>query len=117
MSDFERVTEFERQLRETLQRREPPRDLTGSVMARIGRDSQVTTPARRGAWGGWRWVSVAAAVAAMLIASVGVRHLEEVRKGEQAKRQLMLALNVTRQKLVIAEKKIDELNHRRIAYE
>ena len=117
MSDFERVTEFERQLRETLQRREPPRDLTGSVMAGIGRHSQVMAPARRRAWREWRWVSVAVGVAAMLIASVGVRHLEEVRKGEQAKRQLMLALNVTRQKLAIAEKTVNELNHRRIGYE
>jgi uncharacterized protein HemX len=100
------MTDFDRQLREALQRREPPRDLTRSVMARIEPPRQMT----------WRWVP-AVAIAAMLVLSVGVYRWEQYRKGQQAKQQVMLALRVTAQKLAVAERKVNELNHRRIGYE
>jgi hypothetical protein len=53
----------------------------------------------------------------MLVLSVGGYRWEEYRKGQQAKQQVMLALRVTAQKLAVAERKVNELNHRRIGYE
>jgi hypothetical protein len=100
------MTDFDRELCEALKRREPPRDLTGSVMARI-------EPARRP----WRWVPAAAGIAALLVLSVGMYRWEEYRRGQQAKREVMLALKVTAQKLAVAERKVGELNRRRIGYE
>ena len=104
------MTDFDRELREALKRREPPRDLTGSVMARIGWD-------RPTAWERWRWVPAVAGIAALLVLSVGGYRWEEYRKGQQAKEQVMLALKVTAQKLAVAESKVSELSHRRIGYE
>jgi hypothetical protein len=110
------MTDFDREMREALRRQEPPRDLTGSVMARI-------EGPRRAALKKSRWVPAAAGIAAMLVLSVGgyrvyeVRKGEEYRKGQQAKQQVMLAMRVTAQKLAVAERKVSELNHRRIGYE
>jgi hypothetical protein len=102
------MTDFDRQLSEALKRREPPRDLTASVMARIG-------PRRRATWTARVWVPIG--IAAMVLLSVTVYRWEEVQKGREAKRQVMLALEVTTQKLAVAQKKVNELNHRRIGYE
>jgi hypothetical protein len=103
------MTDFDRQLSEALKRREPPRDLTASVMARI-------EPQRRATWSARLWVPIG--IAAMLLLSIGVyRRWEEVQKGREAKRQVMVALELTTQKLAIAQKRVNELNHRRIGYE
>jgi hypothetical protein len=102
------MTDFDRELSEALKRREPPRDLTASVMARI-------EPPRRTSWSARLWVPMG--IAATLIAGVGMYRWEEVQRGQEAKRQVMLALEVTSQKLAVAGKKVNELNHRRIGYE
>jgi len=102
------MTDFDRELSQALKRREPPRDLTASVMARIERR-------RRTSWSARLWVPVG--IAATLVAGLGVYRWEEVQRGQEAKRQVMLALEVTGQKLAIAGKRVDELNHRRIGYE
>jgi hypothetical protein len=127
------MTDFDRQLSEALKRREPPRDLTASVMARIERTGRrgilpgsgnpavasvvrSVTGERRTALR--RWIPAWAAIAAILLLSIGVyRRWEEVQKGREAKRQVMLALEVTTQKLAVAQKRVNELNHRRIGYE
>jgi hypothetical protein len=100
------MMDFDQELKKALKRREPPRDLTGSVMARIE-----TVPKAR-----WRWIP-AAGIAALLVVGVGGYQWEQYQKGQQAKRQVMLAMRVTAQKLAVAESKVSELNHRRIAYE
>jgi hypothetical protein len=102
------MTDFDRQLSEALKRREPLRDLTASVMARI-------EPQRRTTWSARFWVPIG--IAAMLTVSIGVYRWEEVQKGREAKRQVMVALELTTQKLAIAQKRVNELNHRRIGYE
>ena len=108
------MTDFDRQLHQALKRREPPRDLTARVMARID-------PPQRNWWGSlhWvaRWVPATVALGAMLIASVGMYRLNQYRKGQQAKQQVMVALQVTARKLAVAQRGVDELNHRRIGYE
>ncbi len=102
------MTDFDRQLSEALKRREPPRDLTASVMARID-------PPRRTSWSTLLWIPMG--IAATLVTGLGMYRWEEVQRGQEAKRQVMLALEVTGQKLAIAGKRVNELNHRRIGYE
>jgi hypothetical protein len=104
------MTDFDRQLHEALKRRQPPRDLTDAILARL-------EPPRPKPGLAWRWVPAAVAIAAMLIAGVGMYRLDQYRKGQEAKRELMVALGVTAQKLAVAEQRVNELNHRRIGYE
>lgn len=108
------MKDFGGQLREALKRREPPRDLTAGIMARIA-------PPQENWWGSlpWvaRWIPATVALAAMLIASVGMYRLDQYRKGQQAKQQVMVALQLTARKLAVAQRRVDELNHRRIGYE
>ena len=113
------MKDFEDQLHQALKRREPPRDLTASIMARIN-PARIDPPQRN--WLGSlhrvaRWVPATVALAAMLIASVGMYRLDQYRKGQQAKQQVMVALQVTARKLAVAQRSVNELNHRRIGYE
>jgi len=126
------MTDFDRQLSQALKRREPPRDLTPGVMARIertgrrgilaGSGNPAAASVVRSVTGEKRpasrlWVPAWAAIAAMLLLSVGIYRWEEVQKGREAKRQVMQALELTTQKLAVAQKRVNELNHRRIGYE
>ena len=103
------MMDFENDLREELKRREPPRDLTSGVMARIARDAR---PQPRFAWR--PLVAIAAAVVVMF---GGLEQYQQYRKGQEAKQQLMLALEITAQKLAAAQEKVGELNRRRIGHE
>ena len=118
------MKDFDQQLQQALKRREPPRDLTASIIARIDPariDPARIDPPQRNWWGSlhWvaRWVPATVALAAMLIASVGMYRLDQYRKGQQAKRQVMLALQLTARKLAVAQRSVNELSHRRIGYE
>jgi len=87
------MTDFESGLREALRRREPPRDLTNAVMARVA-------VRRRSLW------PAVAAVALVTAAGVG--------EGLRAKRELMFAVELTSRKLGVAQAKVMELSQRRI---
>ncbi len=100
------MTDFEGELRDALARREPPRDLTGRIMARI------EPPRRMRSWRPW----LAATAAAALLAA-RVSRYQEYRKGQEAKQQVMLALEITAQKLAAAQQKIGELSQRRIGHD
>ena len=103
------MTDFERDLRRTLQRREPPRDLSAGVMVRIG-----AGPKRAPIFGGLQWRAVLAAAAVVMLLVAGLERYREYERGQLAKRQLMLALQITAQKLAVAQEKVDELSRRRI---
>jgi hypothetical protein len=90
------MTDFESGLKDALRRREPPRDLTDRVMARVG-------PARRS------WWPAVAAVALVTATGVG--------EGLRAKQQLMFAMELTSRKLGVAQAKVTELSRRRIGRE
>jgi hypothetical protein len=100
------MTNFEHDLQRALRRREPPRDLTADVMARI-------EPRRRIL--GWRPALAAAAVVLLMLG--GWDRYREYRQGVQAKEQLMLAVQITTVKLAVAQAKISELNRRRIGHD
>ena len=106
------MTDFERDLRRTLKRREPPRDLTPAVMARIE-----TSPKRTWSFGGFYWRQALAAAAVLVVLVAGIDRYSEYRKGQEAKQQLMLALQITGRKLAVVQAKVDELNRRSIGHD
>lgn len=96
--------ELESQLRATLARRPAPDGFAAKVIRRAG-------PAQ----GNAHWARVAA-VAAMLAVTVGGglswrKHLEEQRRGEETKRQLMLALQIASDKLGVVQNALDRSTH------
>lgn len=103
------MNDFENHLRRVLGRREPPRDLNRAVMARIAQPS-------RPAWL-TLWRPVLAAAAVLLILVTGFDRYREYRRGQEAKRQVMLALEITAKKLAVVQKKIGQLSQRSIVYD
>lgn len=97
------MTDFEDELRSALRRENAPARFADRVLER-------TTP-RAGArphWSAW-------AVAASLVLSMGgVEYKRRKDEGEQAKQQLLLALDITSSKLALAQKRVDELSQRTI---
>jgi len=106
------MTDFEKDLQRTLRRREPPQDLAPGIMARIG-----AQPTRQWKFWGFYWRQAVAAVAALLVLGVGLDQYREYRKGQEAKRQLILALQITNQKLSVVQAKVDKLNRRSIGHD
>jgi hypothetical protein len=89
--DEKDMAEFERKLRLALQHREAPLGLKKRVLARTRERRQ----AERGRW--WMVQRIAAsAVLAAIFGGAAVYHrLEERRKGEEAREQVLTALRIT----------------------
>jgi len=109
------MSEFENNLRRTLKRREPPRDLTPGIMRRI-EPATKPRPESKFRWI-WNWRPVVAAAAAVMMLTVGVEQYREYRKAQEAKQQVMLALQITGQKLSLVQAKVDRLSQRSIGHE
>jgi hypothetical protein len=101
------MNDLEARLREVLARREPSPGFRGRVLARL--QAQRRRPARR--------IWPAAVLAASLALAAGLpfarRELNR-RQGEQAKAQLILALDITQQKLALTERRLAALQERKI---
>jgi hypothetical protein len=108
--------EFEEQVREGLQRCEPPAGFADGVIQRVADETKLRVmPARSrnysGKWGVRQW-----AVAAALLVAVGggvleQRHIEERRQqvaAEQARAQLMTALQITSTQLQRVDREINQ---------
>jgi hypothetical protein len=96
------MNEFEDQLREALQRREPPEGFAERVIARV--------PQRRATVWTMHWRSIAAIAAVLVVTfSAGLfewhRQVERAERAEAANRQLMYALR-------LAAEKLDHVQHR-----
>ena len=85
-------------LRFALRRKEPPPGFADRVLARL----PVTLPARRPSRV-WRW---AAAAAACVLLAAGGDQYYQYRRGMEAKRQLLLALEITQEKLELVESRL-----------
>lgn len=94
--------DFEAQLREALTRAPAPDGFAGKVLERV-------TASRRQP----RWRAPLAVAAAVLVAigAVGWQRLEEQRRAEEAKRQLMLALEITSEKLSVVNQVLNRSTH------
>ena len=106
------MTDFERDLQRALQRREPERDLTPQIMQRIG-----AAPKHGWFLGSFHWRQAIAATAAVVVLATGIDRYREYRKEQEAKQQLILALQITGRKLAVVQAKIDELNRRSIGHD
>jgi len=85
------LQDFERKLRIAMARREAPLGLKARVLARARERRQ----ARQSLWGMWQRVTAVLVLAAAVGGIAEYRHVEEVRKGEAARAQVLTALRIT----------------------
>jgi hypothetical protein len=87
------MSQFERNLRESLRRRQPPADFAEKVLART-RNADVPRVLVL-----WRPLAVAALVLLMIGGSILIREQQRQTEHEKAKEQLMVGLRITGSKL------------------
>ena len=106
--------EFEKALKEALSRKEPPAGFVDRVMARIpetpasGGGKVRVMPSRR-PW----WLAIGLAASLAVGSFAGLRY-QQYRQGQEASRQLMLALQITSDKLTLAQHKVIGFSERRV---
>lgn len=93
------MNDLERELQRALSRKDAPAGFAERVLARVA-------PPRRRSWTLW----IPAAVAACVLLAAGVVHQREVDQGEEAKRQLLTALEITAKTIQFAESKVQRLD-------
>lgn len=104
---------LERELKKALQRVEPPAGFAERVLARAAREEASSAQPR--AWFRWfgmsglRWAVACALCLALAGSAVLYRHQRQ-EKGEQAKEQVMLALQITSSKLRIASESVQQIS-------
>jgi uncharacterized protein HemX len=89
------MSDIERELREALQRKQPPDGFDHRVMERAALS-------RRSKGRGRQWIP--AAIAAFLLISVSGAYWQRQRQAARAKEQLMQALQITGQTLTLVER-------------
>lgn len=108
------MSRFEDELREALQREQPPEGFTDRVLARVD-----VAARRSGVWSrladafrvpALRWATVAVVAVATVIGVQYYRTREIRAEGEAAKQQVMLALHITGNKLQVAQQKVRQLS-------
>ena len=105
------MSQFERDLRESLKRREPPAGFANKVIARAHATD------KRSAWG-WSWQWAAAAALVLLIVGGGAFSVREQRRqteNERKKEQLMASLRIAGSKLRFVEERLDAIRQRTIS--
>lgn len=103
------MDDFEKELAQALQRRPAPPSLKRRVMERRG---LLTVQRRRISWVIWERVAAGLLVAAMVGGAVEWRmhKAEEQRRGEEARRQVMIALRITGHALNEVNARLNEHN-------
>jgi hypothetical protein len=86
------MDEFEQELRQSLERRPAPPGLKRKIMAERGR---LRTERIRSRTVIWQRLAASLALAAVVGGGVAWREREQERKGEEARRQVMIALRIT----------------------
>jgi hypothetical protein len=92
--EFEQMDDFEKELQQALERRPAPPGLKGKILQRRG----LRTIERRHSFALiWQRVAAGLLVGAMLGGGLvwQMQRAEERRKGEEARRQVMIALRIT----------------------
>jgi len=88
----EPLNEFEQELRQALERRPAPPGLKRKIMAERGR---LRTERIRSRTVIWQRLAASLALVAVVGGGVAWREREQERKGEEARRQVMIALRIT----------------------
>ncbi|HEV2134156.1 MAG TPA: hypothetical protein VGR47_07820 [Terracidiphilus sp.] len=89
--ELEGMEEFERELKQALERMPAPPGLKHRLM--VKKQEQFAMRRRRVVW--WQRLAVAAALICMLAGAWTWRNAEQRREGEEARRQVILALRIT----------------------
>ncbi len=95
---------FELELRRVMQRTEPPPGFAEKVIAHTRAAERRPRPMP------WMAAALAAAVL-MTFGAATVKHMEDLRRGEEAKRQLFLALEITGEKLATVNQVLNGSTH------
>ena len=105
------MSQFERDLREALRRKEPPPGFAGRVIARA---REIDERKARWSWKwSWRWSAAAAMVVMLLV--VGALYREHRRQeAERSKDQLLLALRVTGAKVRLVQERLSQIQMKTI---
>ncbi len=99
------MNDFEHELKASLKRVEPPADLAEEVLARVAAERR-----RPGRGHAARWLPWAMAAALAVAAGPAVRQW----RGERAKAELLMAIDITNHQLERVEQRLDSLNQRTI---
>jgi hypothetical protein len=100
------MSQFERDLRECLRRREPPLGFTGRVLARARDDERGDL---RSAWRrSWGWATVVTMVVMLFVGDSLYQMHRRRLQAEQSKEQLMVALRVTGSKLQLIQARLEK---------
>jgi hypothetical protein len=95
------MSRLDDELKQALRRHEPPEGFADRVLAAVpARSARRILP---------RWFAAAAAVV-LIAGGAGYEHRRQVREGEQAKEQVMLALRITGSKLKIVKEKVHAID-------
>ncbi len=86
------MDDFERELRQAFERRPAPPSLKRRIMQQRG-SRQMQRGHRRVVW--WERLAASIVLAGALSGVLAWRHAQEVRKGEEARRQVLIALRIT----------------------
>lgn len=100
------MSQFERDLRETLRQRQPPPGFAENVLERSRRSEVRTTFGR--------WLAVAALVVVMVGGGALVWQQHRQAEGEKAKEQLMVGLRITGSKLRSVQGRLATIQQRTI---
>ena len=98
------MNQCERDLHESLRRREPPADLAAKILART---SSTHVPGTFT----WKWLAVAAAVVLMVGGAILVEQQRRA-ESEKAKEQLMIAFRITGSKVRDIQARLDSIQKR-----
>ena len=99
------MSQFERDLRESLQRRDPPADFAAKVLART------REPETRSILS-WRWLAAAALMILTIGGTMVIREQQRQAESQKAKEQLMVALRITGSKLVEVQARLEKIQQR-----
>ncbi len=98
------MMDFEDQLRESLRRTDPPSGFAGRVIARAAAERYD----HRRRW--TRWGVAGAMAASLFVGAMGIGQWRERQRGQEARDQLLQAMEITGSKLQRIQKKIQERN-------
>ena len=101
------MSQFERDLREALRRKEPPPGFAGRVIARAREVDQQRAARSWWKWS-WRW-SMAAAMMVILFAGGTLYQERRRQEAERSKDQLLLALRVTGAKVRVVQERLSQI--------
>jgi hypothetical protein len=105
------IMPFEEELKKALTRQEPPADFTQRVLAQWAAHEKSSTLVWIRGFTAWRIAAVTASL--FVLTGVGI-YREHEQRGEAAKRQLLLAMQIAGQQLHGAQQRVIEFDNKEV---